>query len=203
MRTSLRHVAAGVTRAVSTGLRVVVALVVLGVVLFLARCDRTNQLAPSLPQVVGLRVDGEQLQIVTGTPCEGVDRIFVLFSGGVDKDGKKLPRGQLVASSGRTVEQVTVGSEVVVPGFTVTEALPTGFDWRDYSEMDVGFVGLDGDIGGATSDLVPLKKQGAQHADDGTAYVRDEGWLTPREILAGNTKSFLTACTPDPAGGSG
>ncbi|MCL3816872.1 WXG100 family type VII secretion target [Aeromicrobium wangtongii] len=199
MRTSSRHIAAGFTRAVSTGLRVVIALGVLGVVLFLARCDRTNQLAPSLPQVVGLRVDGEQLQIVTGTPCEGVDRIDVLFSGGVDKDGKKLPRGQLVASSGRTVEQVTVGSEVVVPGFTMTEALPTGFDWRDYSEMDVGFVGPDGDIGGATSDLEPVKADGVKHSGDGTAYVRREGWLTLPEIIDGNTKSFLTACTPDPA----
>jgi hypothetical protein len=62
---------------------------VLGLVVFLARCDRTDQLAPSMDRVVGLRADGARLTIVTGAPCPEADRIVMVFRRG--------PRAQLVA----------------------------------------------------------------------------------------------------------
>ncbi|MCD9199851.1 hypothetical protein [Aeromicrobium wangtongii] len=171
-------------------------LVLLTAAGLLAGCDTTNQLAPSLPRVVGLQVDGAQLQILTGTPCDGVDEIALIFSGDGDTDSL---RTQLAADAAHTVDRLRVGTGVVVDGFTTTEALPAGFDWRDYSEMDVILDGPAGAVGESTSDLEPVKADGVKHSGDGTAYVRREGWLTLPEIIDGNTKSFLTACTPDPA----
>lgn len=176
---------------------VLVVLVVLAVVL--ARCDTRAQFAPSMDRFVGLRADGEQLQIVTGVPCERVDRVVVLFSGG--PDSKEVPRGQLTATAAVTVEELIVGSDVVVPGFTTIEALPPGFDWRDYDQVDVMLDGAAGSVGVGSGFLGPVRKQGAKHAGDGTFYVRGEGWLTSREMAAKDAKSFLTPCTPDPDGG--
>jgi hypothetical protein len=176
--------------------RVVLPLLLVVPMVLLAGCDTTNQLAPSLPRVVGLQVDGAQLQILTGTPCDGVDGIAVIFSGDGDADSL---RTQLAADAAHTVDRLSVGTGVIVDGFTTTEALPAGFDWRDYSEMDVILDGPDGAVGVSTSDLEPVKADGVKHSGDGTAYVRREGWLTLPEIVDGNKKSFLTACTPDPA----
>ena len=174
----------------------VAALVVVTVAILVARCDSRAQFAPSLDRVVGLQMEGDQLQILTGSPCRGVDRIVIVFSGDGDKE---LPRTQLTSVSPTTVERVVVGAEASAPGLTTSEPLPTGFDWRDYTKMDIGFSGPDGELGGATSVLGPVQKAGAKHEGDGTAYVRDEGWLTPAQIAAGDAKDFLTACTPDPA----
>lgn len=160
----------------------------------LAACDTQAPFAPSLPRVVGLQVDGEQLRVLTGAPCEDVDRIVVVFSG----DGVQSRRAQLEVDSAATVDQVVVGADVEVTGFETTEALPPDFDWRNYSEMDLGLSGPGGEVGGATSDLEPVEDEGAERSGDGTAFVRDEGWLTRDEIAAGDTTSFLTACTPDP-----
>ncbi len=171
-------------------------LVLVTVSILVARCDTTAQFAPSLDRVVGLQVEDDGLAILTGAPCRGVDRIVIVFSG--DRDGKPT-RTQLTSVSPTTVERVVVGAEASAPGLTTSEPLPAGFDWRDYTEMDVGFSGPDGELGGATSVLEPVKKAGAKHEGDGTAYVRGEGWLTPAQITAGDAKDFLAACTPDPA----
>lgn len=172
------------------------ALVLVTVAVLVARCDTTAQFAPSLDRVVGLQVEGDQLGILTGAPCRGVDRIVIVFSG--DGDGKPV-RTQLTSVSPTSVERVGVGAEAGAPGLTTSEPLPAGFDWRDYTEMDIGFSGPDGELGGATSVLEPVTKAGVKHEGDGTAYVRDEGWLTPSQVSAGDAKDFLAACTPDPA----
>jgi hypothetical protein len=175
---------------------VVAALVLVTVSILVARCDTTAQFAPSLPQVVGLQVDGDRLTILTGAPCPDVTRIVVSFRGNGDAPSR---RTQLTAVTPTTVDQIAVGDEVTVPGFETSEALPTDFDWRDHAEMDVTFDGRVDVLGVASSLLGPVKKAGAKHEGDGTAYVRGEGWLTPAQITAGDAKDFLTACTPDPA----
>ncbi len=165
----------------------------------LTSCDTDNQLAPSLPRVLALQVDGGQLRILTGTPCIGVDRVVVTFAGGPEEP---VPRAQLRADPAVTVDRLAVGAEVTASGFAVTEALPAGFDWRDYSQVEMGFDGPRGSVGVGSAPLDPVKEKGASRAGDGTAYVRDEGWLTPDQIVEGNETSFLTPCTPDPAGGA-
>lgn len=177
--------------------RVVVAAVVLVLAsILVARCDTRAQFAPSLDRVVGLQVADDRLTIVTGPLCRGVDRIVIVFGG--NRDGK-IPRTQLTSVSPTTVGRVVVGAEASAPGLTTSEPLPADFDWRDYTTIDIGFSGPDGELGGATSVLEPVTKAGAKHEGDGTAYVRGEGWLTPAQIAAGDAKDFLTACTPDPA----
>jgi hypothetical protein len=64
--------------------------------------------------------------------------------------------------------------------------------------VDVSFSGPSGELGGATFLLDPVK-QGARRAGDGTVHLRGEGWLTPRQMVEGDTESYLLACTPDPA----
>lgn len=164
----------------------------------LAGCDTHNQLAPSLPRVVGLQVDGDRLRLLTGTPCEDVERIIVSFTA----DGEESRRTQLTAEPVLSVEQLDVGAAVTVPGFVTTEALPAGFDWRAYSEVDVSLTGPGVSVGVGSASLDPVKDRDAASTGDDTVYVRDEGWLTPQEVADGNETSFLTPCTPDPAGGA-
>lgn len=164
----------------------------------LAGCDTTAQFAPSLTRVVGLQTVDHSLSILTGAPCRDVTRIVVLFRGDGDIPSS---RTQLTAETPTTVDQLVVGGEASAAGFTTSEPLPAGFDWRDHTEMDISFDGPAGDLGGATSVLEPVERRGLRHAGDGTAYIRDEGWLTPKQIASGDTKTFLTACTPDPEQG--
>lgn len=176
--------------------RILLLAVLALVTLFVVRCSGPAQFAPSLPQVVGLQAVGDRLTILTGAPCPDVTRIVVSFRGNGDAPSR---RAQLTAVTPTTVDQLAVGDEVTAPGFETSEPLPAGFDWRDHAEMDVAFDGPDGAVGVATSLLGPVEDDGAKHEGDGTAYVRDEGWLTPAQIVAGDAKDFLAACTPDPA----
>jgi hypothetical protein len=173
-----------------------VAIALVAVSTLLGGCRTTAQFAPSLPRVVGVQVDNDRLRILIGAPCPDVTRIVLVFSG--TPDGRP-DRAVLEAAAPTTVDRVSVDQDVVVDGFDATETLPRGFDWREYSELDVVLDRSASEAGGATSDLGPLKKAGAKHEGDGTAYVRGEGWLTSRQIAAGDEKDFLTACTPDPA----
>ena len=175
------------------------AAVALVAVFLLGGCRTTAQFAPSLPQVVGLQVQGDQLQLLTGTVCSDVTQVTVLLNGGPDD---RPARAILKAPVPTAVQTVSVGGRVEADGFEATEGLEPDVDWRDYSDVEVV---LDRPSGPsvASSDLEPVKKAGAKHEGDGTAYVRDEGWLTPDQITAGNAKDFLTACTPDPAKKSG
>ncbi|PJJ57043.1 hypothetical protein CLV56_1262 [Mumia flava] len=172
-----------------------VAVVVVWMVvdLFRASGPGTAQFEPSLPLVAGLRADGDALVVDPGTPCESVDQLWLLFR----SDDAPSVRTVLDADAPQTVDSFTVGADL--PGFTVREPLPPGFDWRDYDAVDLGTDSATGFAGTTSVELQPVVDGATEHAGDDTFYVTDAGWLTHDEILAGNTEEFLTMCTPDPA----
>ncbi len=166
------------------------ALVALLVVL-LAGCPNKAPWAPSLPTAFGARVTDGQLQIWTGSRCVGVTRITLNF---------EPSRAELVLTSrtedGAEVERLTLGGPYP-PGMNVSQPLSPGFDWRNQKSMDLWTYGGSSHWGPST-DLTEVIKGSEQHPVD-TYWFRGVGWLNAADVAAKDGKTFLAACTRDPA----
>jgi hypothetical protein len=146
---------------------------------------------PSLPEVVGVRVTGGELQVRMGLACPGVRRVSVLFG------DAGAPEMVLATPNqwGVEVDRLSLDGPYP-PGMQVTKPLPDGFDWRTAKKV---FVDISSDIawGGAAAELADVIDGSAKHPDD-TYFFEKFGWLSPAEVAAKDGKEFLTLCTPDP-----
>ncbi|WP_262852712.1 hypothetical protein [Mumia quercus] len=157
----------------------------------LTACDGDAPYAPSLPLVSGFRSDGTALQMWAGAPCEQVTEVRYVFRA----DDGTLVRAVFTSAKPQTLERLVIGRDL--PGFAVEEALPEDFAWDAYQALTVTFETREGPRP-VTTNLGPLASQTSPHGED-EYYVRGEGWLDEDQIRAGDTKDFLTVCTPDPA----
>ncbi|WP_167001520.1 hypothetical protein [Mumia sp. ZJ430] len=172
--------------------RAIVAAALAPVLGGLTACDPAGAPLPELPKVAALRAPASALEVLTGPPCEGVTRIRLMFT----SDDGVIVRTVAESVQPHTVEQLTVGT--APEGFTVTEPLPAGFDWREFDELSVDVGPGEGWVGHATVPLGEVAADGGAHADDGATYVPDAGWLSADEITARDGEEFLMLCTPEP-----
>jgi hypothetical protein len=167
------------------------------VVVLLAACDGGDdwnpdaQFAPSLRPAFGARVTDGQLQIWTGSRCDDVTRLALAF---------EPDRAELVltapAERPATIEYLTLGGPY--PGLKVSDPLPENFDWRNAESVRISVYG-GGDSWGSYVDIADVVESSDQHPND-TYFFEGVGWLNPAEVAAQNGKTFLSTCTPDPAG---
>jgi hypothetical protein len=174
---------------------------VLAAVAALAACDSDDgwdpdaPFAPSLRPVVGVRFTDDDLRIWTGTPCAGVTRVAVRFDSGTDES----TRWELTARRPGGVDLELLRLDGPNPGFRVTEALPTGFDWRQAEQVSFTADGPDV-VWGTDTDLAVVRDGSSDHDED-TYYFDHIGWLDAAGVADGNGEDFITTCTPDPEDG--
>ncbi|MDA4086562.1 hypothetical protein MHAS_03743 [Mycolicibacterium hassiacum DSM 44199] len=157
-------------------------------------CHRSNRLTfykPSLPPVFGARVTDGKLQLWTGTPCERVHHVTILFS---PFTGDRL---QLETPPDRatTVEYLTLGGPYP-GGLTVTEALREDFDWRTKEKILLSVEPTEG-AGSDQIELATIIAESPDHPED-TYYFPGFGWLNREQVAEQNRKTLLTMCTKDP-----
>lgn len=180
-------------------------LALMAVVLPLSACwaFRGDQFATSLPSSqFGLRVTDGQLQIWTGSACEGTRHVNVGFSS-LDGSDNQLqiftPSVEEGLTPGVELEYLNLGGPY--PGFSVKSSLPPGFDWRTAQLFSFDVVGppVARGIGGVNFPPIAteISEHSAEHPED-TYYFPRFGWLNPDEVAAKDGKEFLTVCTPDP-----
>ncbi|WP_066899004.1 hypothetical protein [Mycolicibacterium houstonense] len=183
-------------------------LAIMAVALPLSACwaFRGDPFETSLPSSnLGLRVTDGKLRIWTGTPCEGTTRVVVRFTA-AERDAPELvlftPSVPEAAGlvPGVSFEYLTLGGPY--PGFSIKDALPSGFDWRTAQRFSFQVDGPPVARGLGTVDFAPIateiSEHSAEHPQD-TFYFPRIGWLTPTEVAAKDGNEFLTVCTPDPA----
>ncbi len=148
---------------------------------------------PSLEPAFGARITDGDLQIWTGSPCHDVTELGLVF----DPYGEDRAEWKLGATdpAGADVEYFTFGDPV--PGFTVSEDVPAGFDWRDVKDVRISVTGVSTGGWGTTSQLADFVSESAEHPDD-TYWFQSVGWLNPDEVAAQDGKTFLATCTPAP-----
>lgn len=163
-----------------------------------AACDTTAQFAPSLPPAAGFRVDDGVLKLWTGTPCEGVTRLTLIFDAGTQQSTEQVwtaPR------PGVLVERMdllrTAGGSAPDTGgpLQVQQPLPADYDWTKADSLNFS---VDGPKAyGARVDVTQIVRESAQHSPESYLFGR-RGWMDAPEVQRENQKSFLTVCTPDP-----
>jgi hypothetical protein len=156
------------------------------VLVLLTGCDlfHDRDWEKPLPAAVAVRAEGQRLEIWTGTPCDGVTRVDLVFDpGAVDP---------VVASyrsaRPRQVETVVVGRPL--PGFTAETELPADFDWEAFDEVSI-VVHAGDDRRSAKAELVRLGD------DDGDYLVRGE-WLGTAEVAEGDGEDYGLLCSAEP-----
>jgi hypothetical protein len=162
-----------------------------------------NPMETSVPSSkFGIRLVDGDLKIWTGSPCEGVTEINLIFTAPPD-DRTELQLYTPTAGRGFTpgveVEYVSLGGPH--PGLQVSKALPPDFDWRAANRLSI-HVGGPPVARGADIDFPPIvaeiTEHSSEHSED-TFFFPGLGWLDPAEVAAGDGREFLTLCTPDPA----
>ncbi|GAA3034456.1 hypothetical protein [Actinokineospora globicatena] len=159
-------------------------------------CDTKAQYEPSLPPAAGFRVDDGILKLWTGTPCQGVTGVTLIFDSGTSKSkqvvwaapppGVPLERMDLLDITGGSSPDGAL--EVRVP-------LPTDYDWTKAESINFS---VDGPrANGARVDVHRVLRESAQHPPSSYLFGQ-RGWLDPTDVQRENQKSFLTVCTPDP-----
>lgn len=165
----------------------------LGVLLVLAAlltgCDPLGK--PSLIPSFGARVTDGKLQIFTGSHCVGVTSVSLSF-----EPGRAELELSSQAESGVEVDYFTLGGPYPA-GMTVSKPLPQDFDWRNEKSMHLAPTGGNSHWG-TTTDLAEIITGSDQHPPD-TYWFQDVGWLNPADVAEQDGKSFLGACTADPA----
>lgn len=160
-------------------------------------CDTKAPFAPSLPAVAGFRVDDGVLKLWTGTPCEGVIRLTVLFDAGTSKRTEQV---WTAPPPGVRLEYMdlltTAGASPPADGpLEVEKPLPAGYDWTKAATLHLM---VDGPTAfGALVDVARVLRESADHPSD-TYLFGEIGWLNAADIQRENQKSLLTICTPDP-----
>ncbi|MFD6162359.1 hypothetical protein ACFWF7_39320 [Nocardia sp. NPDC060256] len=177
-------------------LRVACAAFVLAAVT--AACDTKAQFAPSLPPAAGFRVDDGVLKLWTGTPCDGVTRLTLIFDSGTKQSAEQTwtaPR------PGVPVERMdllrTAGGSAPDTGgpLQVQQLLPADYDWTKAGSLNFS---VDGPKAyGARVDVAQVLRESAQHPS-GSYLFGKRGWLDAPEVQRENQKSFLAICTSDP-----
>jgi hypothetical protein len=164
----------------------------------IAGCDTEAPFAPSLPAAAGFRVDDGVLKLWTGTPCQGVIRLTLIFDTGTQQSaeqvwtapppGVPVERMDLLASAGGTAPDTGSSLQVQKP-------LPAGYDWTKAAAINFA---VDGPKAfGARADLAQVLRESAEHPS-GSYLFGERGWMDASDVQRENQKSFLTICTPDP-----
>ncbi|WP_204082872.1 hypothetical protein [Asanoa ishikariensis] len=160
-----------------------------------AACDTKAQFAPSLPVAAGFRVDDGVLKLWTGTPCDGVIRLTLIFDSGTQqsteqvwtapKPGVELERMDLLSTPGGSSDGP----------LQVQKPLPADYDWTKADSLNFA---VDGPKAfGARVDVPRVLSESAEHPS-GSYLFGERGWMDASDVRRENKKSFLTVCTPDP-----
>jgi hypothetical protein len=163
-----------------------------------AACDTKAQFAPSLPVAAGFRVDDGVLKLWTGTPCEGVIGLRLIFDTGTTestdqawtapKPGVRVERMDLLSTAGGPSPDTGGPLQVQKP-------LPADYDWTKAGSINFS---VDGPKAfGARVDVAQVLRESAQHPS-GSYLFGPQGWMEASDVQRENKKSFLTVCTPDP-----
>ena len=95
-------------------------------------CDTEAQYAPSLPAAAGFRVDDGVLKLWTGTPCQGVTGLTLIFDSGTRESTEQV---WTAPQPGVLVERMDLlrtarGSPPDTAGpLQVQKPLPADYDW--------------------------------------------------------------------------
>lgn len=175
-----------------------VALLVVAVAAMTAACDTKAQFAPSLPPAAGFRVDDGVLKLWTGTPCEGVTGLTLIFDVGssqsteqrwtAPRPGVLVERMDLLRTTGGSLPDTDGGLHVQKP-------LPADYDWTKAGWLNFSVNGPKAN--GARVDVGQVLRESAQHPS-GSYLFGQRGWMDASDVQRENQKSFLTVCTPDP-----
>ncbi|WP_410870897.1 hypothetical protein [Nocardia sp. A7] len=175
-----------------------VACAALLVVAVIAACDSTAQFAPSLPPAAGFRVDDGVLKLWTGTPCDGVTGMTLIFDSGTSESTEQVWTAPL---PGVLVERMdllrTAGGSATNTGgpLQLQQPLPADYDW---TKADSLVFSVDGPkANGARLDVGQVLRESAQHPSESYLFGQ-RGWMNAADVQRENQKSFLTVCTPDP-----
>jgi hypothetical protein len=176
--------------------RVVCAALLVAVVT--SACDTKAQFAPSLPPAAGFRVDDGVLKLWTGTPCEGVTGLTLVFDVGTSQSktqrwtaplpGVPVEWMDLLRTAGGSSPDTGEGLQVQTP-------LPAEYDWTKAGSITFYVDGPKSN--GAKVDVAQVLRESAQHPS-GSYLFGQSGWLDASDVQRENQKSFLTVCTPDP-----
>ncbi|MFI6043893.1 hypothetical protein ACIA8C_19850 [Nocardia sp. NPDC051321] len=178
--------------------RLRVACVALLLAAVTAACDTKAQFAPSLPPAAGFRVDDGVLKLWTGTVCDGVTGLTLIFDSGTQQSTEQVwtaPR------PGVPVERMdllrTTGPPAPDSGgsLQVQKPLPADYDWTKAGSLNFS---VDGPKAyGARVDVAQILRESARHPS-GSYLFGQRGWMDASDVQRENQKSFLTICTPDP-----
>ncbi|GIF52098.1 hypothetical protein DFJ67_5685 [Asanoa ferruginea] len=179
-------------------LRVACAALLVATATLTAACDTKAQFAPSLPTAAGFRVDDGVLKLWTGTPCQGVIGLRLIFDSGTTqskeqvwtapKPGVPLERIDLLSTAGGPAPDTGGPLQVQKP-------LPADYDWTKAGSIHFS---VDGPKAfGARVDVAQVLSESARHPSDSYLFGQ-RGWMDASDVQRENTKSFLTVCTPDP-----
>ena len=161
-------------------------------------CDTEAQYAPSLPAVAGFRVDDGVLKVWTGTPCEGVTGVTLIFDSGTSKSTQQTWSAPLPGVSLERMDLVGPAqgsSPDDAEPLQVKQPLPADYDWTKAESINFAVDGPKAN--GARVDVAPLLAESAQHPS-GSYLFGQSGWMDASDVRRENQKSFLTICTPDP-----
>jgi hypothetical protein len=174
------------------------ALLIVAVAVLTAACDTKAQFAPSLPPAAGFRVDDGVLKLWTGTSCDGVIGLRLLFDVGTKegaeqawtapKPGVRVEHMDLLRTAGGLFPDAGGGLQVQQP-------LPAAYDWTKAGWLNFSVDGPKAH--GARVDLAQVLRESAQHPS-GSYLFGQRGWMDASDVQRENQKSFLTVCTPDP-----
>jgi hypothetical protein len=161
-------------------------------------CDDKAQYAPSLPAVAGFRVDDGLLKLWTGTPCEGVTGVTLIFDTGTARSAKQVwtaPRPGVSVEHMDLLATAQGSSPDSAGPLQIQESLPADYDWTKAESIAFS---VDGPKAyGARVDVGQVLTESARHPS-GSYLFGQSGWLDAADVQRENRKSFLTVCTPDP-----
>jgi hypothetical protein len=163
-----------------------------------AACDTEAQFAPSLPPAAGFRVDDGVLKLWTGTPCDGVTGLRLIFDSGTQESTEQewtAPRPGVVVEHMDLLR--TDGGSTPDTGepLQVKKPLPEGYDWTKADSINFSVDGPKAH--GARVDVDKVLRESAQHPSESYLFG-ERGWMDASDVQRENKKSFLTVCTPDP-----
>ena len=158
----------------------------------LASCVPSGSWTEPVPVRLPVRAAGDQLEIWTGTPCEGVTEIELTLDPG--RSDEKREAGY-VATTPQTVERLRLGEPP--QGFTVRDELPAATSWQEAERLSVTVTFADGRHHSAVAAL----------DDPRISEAGEDRWLlgddvrTEAEVLAGVGDDDGLLCSPAPTSG--
>ncbi|GAA4965800.1 hypothetical protein [Actinoplanes utahensis] len=161
-----------------------------------AACDTEAPFAPPLPVAAGFRVDDGVLRLWTGTPCQGVIRLRLVFDVGTAESAEQV---WTAPQPGVPVERMDLltaggGSAPDTGGpLRVETPLPAAYDWTKAAWINFS---VDGPQAyGARVDVAEVLRESAEHPPESYLFGQS-GWMSPADVRRENQRSFLTVCAP-------